>query len=209
MFSNSLVRKTSVKGAILFIKSVSPLFPALLSCYILNSRTSDPLFSHFVQMRWFYVLAHRAPPQSISIGGKVLVVFFLHQVNQERGEDQHQEPDVPGSHQLLQHTHTHTNTSTHSIDSVNHSVRISEPAPVDICCKYFAVICSIDEYFIRHHGNLWALQPTHSTCIMVVKNLLCVTGLNEPANCWCMFRATQLIRLSGSGAHRYSVLLSL
>lgn len=73
------------------------------------------------------MLAHRAPPERISIGGKVLVEFFLHQINQERGEDQHQEPDVPGSHQLLQHTHT--NTSTRSTGSVNYSVRISEPSP--------------------------------------------------------------------------------
>lgn len=54
-----------------------------------------------------YVCAHRSPPQGICIGGKVLVEFFLHQINQEGGEDENQEPDIPGSHQLLQHIHIH------------------------------------------------------------------------------------------------------
>lgn len=48
------------------------------------------------------VCAHRAPPQSVGVGGEVLVEFFLHQIDQEGGEDQHQEADVPGSHQLLE-----------------------------------------------------------------------------------------------------------
>lgn len=32
-------------------------------------------------------VSHRAPPQSISVGGKLLVEFFLHQIDQEGGED--------------------------------------------------------------------------------------------------------------------------
>lgn len=92
---------------------------------------------------------HRSPPQGIGIGGKILVEFFLHQINQERGEDEHQETDVPGSHQLLQHAPTQYRRS-HAF-----SVRISEPAPPDVfSTRYFAVICSIDEHFIYHHGNL-------------------------------------------------------
>lgn len=104
-------------------------------------------------MRCSFVLAHRAPPQRISIGGKVLVEFFLHQINQERGEDQHQEPDVPGSHQLLQRTHTHQHKHPQHWLSELFRTNI-RTFSVDIYSKSFAVICSIDEYFIHHHGNL-------------------------------------------------------
>lgn len=44
---------------------------------------------------------HRAPPQCISIGGKIFIELLFHQINQERGKDEHKEPDVPGSDQFL------------------------------------------------------------------------------------------------------------
>lgn len=44
---------------------------------------------------------HRAPPQRVCVGGKLLVELVLHQVDEERGEDEDQEADVPGRHQLL------------------------------------------------------------------------------------------------------------
>lgn len=51
---------------------------------------------------------HRAPPQGVRIGRKLLVELVLHQVDEERGEDEDQEADVPGSHQLLQADGTKT-----------------------------------------------------------------------------------------------------
>lgn len=44
---------------------------------------------------------HRAPPQCIRIGGKVFIELLFHQINQERGKDEHKEPNVPGSDQFL------------------------------------------------------------------------------------------------------------
>lgn len=46
-------------------------------------------------------LTHRPPPERVSIGGEVRVGVLLGQVDEERGEDEHQEPDVPGGDQLL------------------------------------------------------------------------------------------------------------
>lgn len=46
-------------------------------------------------------LTHRPPPERVGIGGEVRVGILLSQVNEERGEDEHQEPDVPGGDQLL------------------------------------------------------------------------------------------------------------
>jgi len=45
---------------------------------------------------------HRAPPQGICVGSKLLVVLVLHKVDEERREDQNQKSDVPGGYQLLQ-----------------------------------------------------------------------------------------------------------
>lgn len=50
------------------------------------------------------LVTHRAPPQSVRVGGELCVQLFLHQVDQERGEDEHQEPDVPCGDQLLRNT---------------------------------------------------------------------------------------------------------
>lgn len=47
-------------------------------------------------------LTHRPPPERVSVGGEVGVGVFLGQIDQEGGEDEHQEPDVPGGDQLLQ-----------------------------------------------------------------------------------------------------------
>lgn len=46
-------------------------------------------------------LAYRSPPKRVGIGGEVGVGVLLSQVDQEGGEDQHQEPDVPGGDELL------------------------------------------------------------------------------------------------------------
>lgn len=46
-------------------------------------------------------LTHRPPPERVGIGGEVRVGILLSQVDEERGEDEHQEPDVPGGDQLL------------------------------------------------------------------------------------------------------------
>lgn len=47
-------------------------------------------------------VTHRAPPQGVGVRRKVLVELVLHQVDEEGGEDQNQEADVPGRHQFLQ-----------------------------------------------------------------------------------------------------------
>jgi hypothetical protein len=47
------------------------------------------------------MLTHRPPPERVGIGGEVRVGILLSQVDQERGKDEHQEPDVPGGDQLL------------------------------------------------------------------------------------------------------------
>lgn len=44
---------------------------------------------------------HQAPPEGISIGVKVIILSLLRQVHQKGGQDEAQETDVPGSHQLL------------------------------------------------------------------------------------------------------------
>lgn len=49
-----------------------------------------------------FVRTHRAPPQGVSVGGEILVELVLHQVDEERREDEDQEADVPGGYQLLQ-----------------------------------------------------------------------------------------------------------
>lgn len=46
-------------------------------------------------------LTHRPPPERVGVGGEVRVGVLLGQVDQEGGEDEHQEPDVPGGDQLL------------------------------------------------------------------------------------------------------------
>lgn len=50
----------------------------------------------------YHIQTHRAPPQSISVGSKLLVEFIFHKVDEERREDENQEADVPGGYQLLQ-----------------------------------------------------------------------------------------------------------
>lgn len=55
---------------------------------------------HHCEEMWG-VETHRAPPQCIRIGGKVFIELFFHQINQERGKDEHKEPNVPGSDQFL------------------------------------------------------------------------------------------------------------
>lgn len=44
---------------------------------------------------------HQAPPERVCIGVKVVVLAFLGQVHQERGQDEAEEADVPGGDQLL------------------------------------------------------------------------------------------------------------
>lgn len=44
---------------------------------------------------------YRSPPKRVSVGGEVRVGILLGQVDQEGGEDEHQEPNVPGGDQLL------------------------------------------------------------------------------------------------------------
>lgn len=46
-------------------------------------------------------LTHRPPPERVGVGGEVGVGVLLGQIDQEGGEDEHQEPDVPGGDQLL------------------------------------------------------------------------------------------------------------
>lgn len=46
-------------------------------------------------------LTYRSPPKRVSVGGEVRVGVLLGQIDQEGGEDEHQEPDVPGGDQLL------------------------------------------------------------------------------------------------------------
>ena len=49
-------------------------------------------------------MAHQPPPQGIGVGLKLLVLLLLRQVNQEGGQDQAQEANVPGCDQLLDNT---------------------------------------------------------------------------------------------------------
>lgn len=45
---------------------------------------------------------HQAPPESIGVGVKVVILALLRQVHQERGQDEAEEADVPGGDQLLE-----------------------------------------------------------------------------------------------------------
>lgn len=45
---------------------------------------------------------YQAPPECICIGVKVVILTLLGQVHQKRGQDEAEEANVPGSHQLLQ-----------------------------------------------------------------------------------------------------------
>lgn len=47
-------------------------------------------------------LPYQPPPQSIGVGLKLLIGLLLHGVDQEGGQDQAQEADVPGRDELLQ-----------------------------------------------------------------------------------------------------------
>lgn len=49
-----------------------------------------------------FLRTHRAPPQGIGVGSKLLVELVLHKVDEERREDENQEADVPGGYQFLQ-----------------------------------------------------------------------------------------------------------
>lgn len=42
------------------------------------------------------VQTHHAPPQRVGVCLELLVELVLHEVDEERGEDQNQEADVPG-----------------------------------------------------------------------------------------------------------------
>ena len=59
-------------------------------------------FSLLVLTESWPIQTHRAPPQRIGIGSKVFVELVLHEVDEERREDENQEADVPGGHQFLQ-----------------------------------------------------------------------------------------------------------
>lgn len=199
VLSKSLIRKMSVQGCILFTRkwtSSFPVFPSLLSL-------SAFLYCQITFSSILYKKndsTHRSPPQGIGIGGKVLVEFFLHQINQERGEDEHQEADVPGSHQLLQRAPTQY---WHSQTVI---VWISEPSPQYVFSRRY---CSNLQYCWVFHSSPWKpLSPTtNRSSSNIVKNLLCEPGLKEPAYCWCMFGATQSFCPSGSPP--YSGLLLL
>lgn len=54
-----------------------------------------------ILMNKYSHITYRAPPQSIRIGGKLLVELVLHKVDEERREDENQETDVPRCDQLL------------------------------------------------------------------------------------------------------------
>lgn len=52
--------------------------------------------------------AYQTPPERIGVGFKHLVILFLSEVHQERGQDQTQEANVPGCDQFLLRAHACT-----------------------------------------------------------------------------------------------------
>ena len=47
-------------------------------------------------------MTHHSPPEGVREAVDVLVVLLLHDVDDERGEDEAQEPDVDGRDQFLE-----------------------------------------------------------------------------------------------------------
>lgn len=67
-------------------------------------------------------ITYQTPPECIRVCIKVLIFSFLSQVYQERGQDEAQEANIPGSNQLLQ---DHQRTEENNYNSGAHLRKLS------------------------------------------------------------------------------------
>lgn len=80
--------------------------------------------------------SYQSPPQSISVGFKLVIQLLLYRVDQERGQDQTEEADVPGCDELLK-----KNTCSKQKETGDKICRASQREDVQ-SFSLFSVCCS-------------------------------------------------------------------